>query len=169
MIIRLSQKLSTKIDEAPLKVLPLDQAPLADWSGHLFTADRTQYILMTNTAALYSAVFYGRGVTDGGRLIERGLAAIRDVMADDELGSIYLRSVAPSAAHVLFSKALNRSVTGSVNDLIKFAKIWLTEADLSPYDVSFKLNEIPMSAIKYATPRAALMLLSVGASGSGLA
>ncbi|QDT73627.1 DUF6933 domain-containing protein [Lacipirellula limnantheis] len=162
MIFRLSQKLSMKLGEAPTRVLPLDQNPLADWSGHLFLADRTQYIIVTNTASLYSALLYGRGVVDGGRLIERGLAAIRDVLVDDGLGFIYLRSVAPSAASVSFSKSLNRSVTGSMNDLINCAKMWLLDEDLSPYDASFKLNEMPMSAIKYANPRDALMSLSAG-------
>ncbi len=162
MVIRLSQKLSKKIDETPTKIAPLDENPMADWSGHLFSADRTQYLILTNTASLYSAVLYGRGVTDGGRLIERGLAAVRDVMVDDGLGFIYLRLVAPSAARVLFSKTLNRSVTGSMNDLINCAKVWLTEEELSPYDASFKLNEMPMSAIKYANPKEALLKLSAG-------
>lgn len=162
MVIRLSQKLSTKIGETPKKVLPLDQNPLADWSGHLFTADRTQYVIVTNTASLYSAIFYGRGVTDGSRLIQRGLESVRDVMVDDGLGFLYLRLVAPSSASVLFSKTLNRSVTGSMNDLINCAKVWLTEEELSPFDASFKLNEMPMSAIKYANPRDALMSLSFG-------
>lgn len=162
MVIRLSQKLSKKIDETPTRIAPLDENLLADWSGHLFLADRTQYVILTNTASLYSALFYGRGVTDGSRLIERGLESIRDVMVDDGLGFIYLRLVAPSAASVSFSKSLNRSVTGSMTDLINCAKIWLTAAELSPYDASFKLNEMPMSAIKYANPREALKSLSVG-------
>lgn len=168
MVIRLSQKLSKKIDERPTKIAPLDENPLADWSGHLFSADRTQYLILTNTASLYSAVLYGRGVTDGGRLIERGLAAIRDVMVDDGLGFIYLQLVAPSAASVIFSKSLNRSVTGSMSDLINCAKVWLAEEELSPYDASFKLNEMPMSAIKYANPKETLMKLSAGTPKSAL-
>ncbi|BBO31098.1 DUF6933 domain-containing protein [Lacipirellula parvula] len=160
MVIRLSQKLSKRVGETPTNVLPLDQNLLADWSGHLFTADRTQYVILTNTASLYSAVFYGRGVTDGGRLIQRGLESVRGVMVDDGLGFLYLRLVALSAASVIFSKSLNRSVTGSMNDLINCAKVWLTEAELSPYDTSFKLNDMPMSAIKYANPREALKSLS---------
>lgn len=159
MIIRLSQKLSKKVGEAPTRSLPLAPSPLADWSGHLFTADRTQYIILTNTASLYSTVFYGRGVTDGSRLVQLGLESICDVMADDGLGGLYLRLVGPSAASVIFAKSLNRSVIGSMNDLINCAKIWLTEAELAPSDVSFKLNDMPMSAIKYAHPRAAVVKL----------
>ena len=61
MIFRLSQKLNTKIKADKLTDMPLDDNPYADWSCHLFTADRTQYIIMCNTKSLYSCVMYGRG------------------------------------------------------------------------------------------------------------
>src|SRR5262249_13897637 len=37
--------------------------------------------------------------------------------------------------------------TGSMNDLTKHATYWLAEGDQSPFDVGFRLNEIPMSAL----------------------
>jgi len=61
MILRLSQKLCTKIKAGPLPAMPLDENPYGDWSCHLFTADRTQYIITTNTKSLYSCVMYGKG------------------------------------------------------------------------------------------------------------
>ena len=54
MIVRVSAKLGKKIDLSPDRVLPAHPNPFADWSSHLFRADRTQYILITNTASLYS-------------------------------------------------------------------------------------------------------------------
>jgi hypothetical protein len=53
---------------------------------------------------------------------------------------------------VRFAKGLNRSVTGSITDLVNLAKIWLVEKDLSPHDVALKLNEVPMSAISTSVP-----------------
>ena len=47
MILRLSQKLNAKIKAGKLSEAPLDENPYADWSCHLFTADRTQYIMGT--------------------------------------------------------------------------------------------------------------------------
>ncbi len=64
MIFRLSQKLAKKIKAGTLQAMPLDDNPYADWSGHVFTADRTQYIILCNTKALYSCVMYGRGIRD---------------------------------------------------------------------------------------------------------
>ena len=46
MILRLSQKLNAKIKAGTLIAIPLDDNPYADWSCHLFTADRTRYIIM---------------------------------------------------------------------------------------------------------------------------
>jgi phosphoribosyl-ATP pyrophosphohydrolase len=159
MIIRLSQKLAKKIKTTPTRVLPPDANPFADWSAHLFTADRAHYILLTNTASLYSTVMHGGGISTDNRLLDHGLSQIRELMIDDGQEFLYLRFIAPSTATISFSKALNRSVTGSMNDLVYHAKVWLTEGDLSPHDVAFKLNQIPMSSLGYANPRKALKAL----------
>jgi phosphoribosyl-ATP pyrophosphohydrolase len=153
MIIRLSQRLKQKIKTATSRILPLDANPYADWSAHLFTAERAHYILITNTASLYSTVLHGRGATSDSQFLDRALSQIREFMVDDGQEFIYRRLIAPSTGTVHFSRALNRSVTGSMNDLVFHAKVWLAEGDLSPHDVSFKLNEIPMSALGYANPR----------------
>ncbi len=46
MIFRLPQKLAQKLKEGDLPTLPLDENPYADWSAHLFTVVRTQYIIV---------------------------------------------------------------------------------------------------------------------------
>lgn len=159
MILRLSQKLAKKVDISPTRMLPPDANPFADWSAHLFTADRTQYIIVSNTASMYSAVMYGAGITWDGALIQRGLSQVREVMADDGLEFLYLRLVAPASATVQLSKSLNRSVTGLMNEFVAHAKFWLAERELSPFDVSFKLNENPMAPHRYANPREVLTSL----------
>jgi len=148
MILRLSQKLAKKLKTGSLSPLPPDENPYADWSANLFTADRTQYILFTNTKSLYSVVMYGKGITDNSLFIRRALENLREFMEDDGQASVYQRLIAPATGSLRFGKALNRSVTGSMNDMIFHAKYWLIEGELSPCDVSFKLNEIPMSALK---------------------
>ena len=153
MILRLSQKLARKLKEGTLLPLPLDENPYADWSAHLFTADRTQYIIVTNTKSLYSVVLYGKGITDGGLFIDRALSNIREFMEDDGQAFVYQQFIAPDAGSVRFGKALNRSVTGSMNDLVYHAKMWVTEGGLSPHNVGFKLNEIPMGALSYRYTR----------------
>ena len=147
MIFRLSQKLATKLKAGPLSSQPLDENPYADWSAHLFTASRTQYIILSNTKSLYTVVLYGKGATTTSQFSERALGSIRDFMNDDGLAFIYQRFVAPGSGSIRFGKALDRSVTGSMNELIKFAKLWLGEGGVSPQDVGFRLNDILLSAL----------------------
>jgi hypothetical protein len=167
MIFRLSHKLNAKIKAGTLRTLPPDENPFADWSAHLFIADRTQYILLSNTKSLYSTAMYGKGVTNDSNFIERALSNIREFMQDDGLEFIYQRFIAPASASVRFAKALNRSVTGSINELIQQAAAWLAEGDQSPFDVGFRLNDIPMSALAsggsaYGKPREAFRALASG-------
>ena len=161
MILRLSQKLCTKIKAGSLKTMPLDANPFADWSAHLFVADRTQYIIVSNTKSLYSTVLFGKGITNDSQFVERALSSLREFMQDDGQQFIYRRFIAPESATVRFAKALDRSVTGSMNDLVVHAKMWLIERELSPYDVGFKLNEIPFSSLKYANPKEAFKAMHV--------
>ena len=165
MIFRLSQKLNTKIKVGALETLPLDENPYADWSAGLFVADRTQYIILSNTKSLYSTVMYGKGITNDSHFIERALSGIREFMEDDGQEFVYRRFIAPASESVRFAKALDRSVTGSINDLIRHATYWLAQGDISPFDVGSRLNEIPMSALarsesdKYGKPRDAFKAL----------
>ena len=165
MIFRLSQKLNTKIKAGTLQAMPLDDNPLADWSASLFVADRTPYILVSNTKSLYSAVLYGKGVTNVTHFIERAMSSIRELMEDDGQEFVHQRFIAPTTASITFAKALDRSVTGSMNDLIYHATAWLATGDVSPHDVGFRLNDILLSAIApnesepYGRPREAFKAL----------
>jgi hypothetical protein len=165
MIFRLSQKLNSKIKAGTLRELPLDDNSYADWSCHLFSADRTQYVIVTNTKSLYSCVLHGKGVTNEDLFIERVLGYLREFMEFDGQAFVYQRFIAPASWTVRFAKALNRSVTGSMNDLIYHAKVWLIEEELSPFDVGLKLNEIPMRALGYANPREAFNKLADAGGG----
>ena len=155
MIVRLTAKTAKKIKISPSESLPADTNPFIDWSTHLFSSDRVQYFLLTNTASLYSMVMYASGITNDSAFLKRITNYMGEFMRDDGFQFLYERLIAPETASILFSKTLNRSVTGSMNDLIYNAKVELTEGDMSPYDVSFKLNETPMSYLKYDHPREA--------------
>jgi hypothetical protein len=168
LILRISHKLNAKIKAGPLPQQPLDENPLADWSAHLFVADRTQYILLSHTRSLYSTVMYARGITDDGCFIERALSSLREFMQDDGQASVYHRLIAPASATVRFARALDRTVTGCMNELIVHATALLAGGELSPFDVGFQLNEVLLSALaasqaeKYGTPRGAFKAMASG-------
>jgi hypothetical protein len=148
VILRFSEKLNTKIKAGKLSALPLDSNPYADWSCHLFTADWSQYILLSNTASFYSCVMFGKGITNEGIFISRALDTIREYLDDAGHQFVHRKFIAPSSETIRFAKSLNRSVTGSMNDLINHARLWLAEGDLSPHDVSIKLNTVLLSALR---------------------
>ena len=173
MILRISHKLNARIKVGPLPQQPLDANPFADWSAHLFVADRTQYILLSNTRSIYSTVMYARGITDDGRFIERALSSLREFMEDDGQAFVYHRLIAPASGTVRFARALDRAVTGCMNELIAQAKFLLADGDLSPFDLGSRLNEVLLSSIavsraeKYGTPRGAFksMIDTLGPDG----
>ena len=173
MIFRLSQKLATKLKEGNLPAVPLDENPYADWSAHLFTVARTQYIIVANTTAFYSVVMYGKGITDYSEFISRALSALREFMEDDGQSFVYQRLIAPTSGSVRLAKALDRSVTGSINELVKFATVWLEEGEVSPHEVGFRLNDVLLSALapsekdSYGKPREAFKALADGLKANG--
>ena len=161
MIFRLTQKLAKKIRLAPLQALPPGQNPFIDWTANLFTAGRAQYIIVTNTASLYSLIMYGRGITDDNELIRRTLSFMREFMTYDGCEFLYRRLIAPHAAGVSFSKATDRRVIGSMNELIFESGFYLVERQLSPFETSCRINETPMSYLDYNRPREAFRSLKV--------
>ena len=164
MIIRLSTKLASKIKAGKLGEIPMDESPLADWSATLFTANRSQYILLCNTKSIYCCLMFGKGITNDGVFIKRSLSTIREFMGDHGQSHVYQEKIAPASASVRFAKALNRSVIGCMNDHVFGAKIFL-DLELSNPDIASKLNETPMSSLidangrKYVSPKEAFKLL----------
>jgi hypothetical protein len=161
MILRLSLKLQSKLKLKSLPAKPLDQSPYADWSSHVFTVNRAQYILLTNSQSLYSCMLHGGGISNDRIFIERVLGVLREFMEYAGLTITYEKFVAPECGRICFGKALNRSVTGSMNDMVRIAKLLLMD-ELSPFDVGFKLNEMPMSALQYSKPQEAFKSLIDG-------
>jgi hypothetical protein len=171
MIFRLSQKLNAKIKAGALATLPLDDNPFADWSAGLFLVGRSQYVLLSNTKSLYSTVLVGKDITNDSDFIERAISGIRELTEGDGQGAAFERFIAPASAEVRFAKALDRSVTGSMNDLIRHATAWLAEGNLSPHDVGVRVNDILLSALgrskseTYGKPRDSFKAL-VASAGS---
>jgi hypothetical protein len=166
MLFRLTQKLNARIKVGTQANLPLDENPFVDWSAGLFLVGRSPYILVSNTKSLYSTVLPGKGVADESAFIERALNGIRDCLEADGQEGVYERHIAPTSGSGRFGKALNRSVTGSMNELIRTATVWLDDGGLSLHEVSSRLNGVLLSALArsaslpYGTPREAFKDLS---------
>jgi hypothetical protein len=125
---------------------------------------------MSNTKSLSSMVIHGKGVTNDRQFIERALTSIREFTEVDGQGAAYERFIAPASATGRFAKALNRSVTGSMNDIAKYAAFWLAAGDVSPFEIDSRLKDISMSALThggspYGFPRDVFEALVESAGG----
>ena len=147
MIFRLSHKLNQKIKTGTLEALTLHQTPFADWSCHIFPANRRQYILLSNTKSLYSCVMPAKSLTNQKQFAESAMNSIRDFTADDANQWAFRKFIAPEIETVQFAKSLNRSVTSSMNQLVDCAQGLLIECQMSPHEVGFKLNDFLLSSI----------------------
>ncbi len=159
MVFRITLKLAKKIKVGPLDERALSEETLGDWSCHLFTTDRVQYVILSNTASLYSCIMLGRGIADEHCFVDRAISTIIDFATRDGFQIALRQSVTDAAVRTRFAKTLNRSVTGSMNDLVQSAKLLLVDHGLSLHDVCDRLNETPFKSLQdaggrsYANPR----------------
>ena len=147
MILRLSQKLCTKVKADKLIDMPLAENPLLDWSATLFRLGRTEYTLLCNTSTLYSCVAPSKGVNTNSQLVARVSKIIQESMVADGYGEVFERFMAPGSQEVRFAKALNRTVVGSMNELILVASSVLSASETSLSEVGSDLNGTLLSAL----------------------
>ena len=147
---------------------PLDRNQYADWSANVFNVGRTQYIILCNTKSMYSCVMYAKGITDDNKFIQRSLNLIREFMEDDGKESVYEEHIIPATGSVTFAKSLNRSVIGSMNELVMAASHVLAAEEIAPLSVGTFLNDFLLSAIAvdgdggYGKPKDAFERLESG-------
>ena len=155
MIIRLSQKLATKIKSGALSEVPLHEREIADWSATLFNVGRTQYVLLSNTPSLFTCLMIAKGLTNSRLFEHRAAEVIGDVVRrfwqNHNLGITEFHS--PFS----YAKSLNRSVIGSMNDLVFGARL-IIEGGIDLQEAADRLNTTPLKALtnrdgrRYANP-----------------
>jgi len=169
MLFRPTQKLATKIKLGKRTEKPLEQVALVDWSANLFVTDRKQFILLSNTQSLYSCIVPAAGIVNESKFVDAAMQTIENFMREDGLIDIFEKFILGSDPTVQFAKALNRSVTGSMNDHIFAAKLYLGDK-LHLNEVGRRLNKTPMSTLrdkegrKYNSPDRAIKLIAECAS-----
>lgn len=165
MILRFTQKLGCRLKIGKLKPMPMDKAPVTDWTAHVFYSDRVPFILVSNTATLYSTVLFAKGLTGLSVFLTTLLPRLRGFMQAEGLASTYDRLIQPQTGAIGLATTLNRSVTGSMNELVATAKVMLAREELSPHDLAGFLNDTLLSAIRpddsrgYGKPRDAFRAL----------
>jgi len=152
MILRFTRKLSQKLRINALQDCNYEVNPFEEWYGHLFTANRIQYILFTNAYSLYSIIVPGKGIITLRDFIDLTFSWLNEVLKVDKCEMIMQKFITPSTEIIDVCKTNNRVILGSMNDMINQSKFFLSEFNLSPLEVSKRLNETPYSYLKYNNP-----------------
>lgn len=158
IVIRLTDKLSRHMKARPAEHVPLAANPLLDWCACLFAVDSVPCVLATNTTTLYSTIFSGAGITREAIFVERMLASLCELLDNAGFAGVYNRQIKPFADSVVFGRNSNRSVTGSMNDLVKMSS-YLRERPSAFVKMSQAINTSPMSYLKHHSPDRAFRAL----------
>lgn len=159
LIFRVTRKLAKKIKIAPPSALPPEDNPLLDWTANLFMASRWQCIMLTNSRSLYSVLMAGGGITNDRVFAKEALKCLHDYMEFDGIVDLFDSHIRPHVEEVQICKAGDRSVLGSMIDLIFHARIDLLESGLPGPLACIRLNSMPMASIEFAFPREQLLYL----------
>lgn len=155
MILRFTGKLSKKIKTGSLTKIDEDPGPYLDWYANLFTAQRYQYILVTEAKSLLSIVMHGSGITDDDKFIKQFLGELHEYLNDTGNRLIFERIIVPQTGVIKMSKTVSKSVVGSMNDIINLSKSYLEDEEIGPWDLMKMINRTPFKAIGYDRPEEA--------------
>lgn len=152
MQFRLTNKLCKRIGEhspdSPVNGL----SPFLDWASDHFTVGGYRFIIVVNKASVLSWVFPGKGVNSSSQFIHEAFLAMKDCLHAHGFSFHYERIIVPAMGEVSLSKVGDRNMTGIMMDLVKHAKFYLSEYDLSCHEISLRLNQIPQCSRKEAFP-----------------
>ena len=162
MIIRMTNKLAQKLKIGPLTMVHADPGPYLEWYAHLFTADRMQYILVTEAKSLFSIMMYGRGISNTDRFLDQWIGIMRENLINSGNRSIYNDIFLPNLDKIILAKTLSKSILGSMNDMIRISSIVVDAEGSSPDDLSRLINRTIFKGINYQKPKDAFKKLKIG-------
>lgn len=78
---------------------------------------------------------------------------MKKFMGIDANKVMYDNIMEAESKRIFFSKIIDPRVSGSMNDLISQAKVYLSEGQKQPFDVSLMLSKSPVSYLSYSNPK----------------
>ena len=144
----LARRLGIELPAAP----PVVTNRVADWCAHEFRVSRHRYLIFCNTASIYPVVMMARGVTDGPKLAARLMGGLLTCLRGGELEVQFQRRILSERPVIQWAPIPDRTILGSMNDLIFQARYGLEHRDFPPVELSRWLAETPMSALGGNSP-----------------
>jgi len=152
MIIHFTKKLREKLHLTEVSTTSVAAGAHLRWYANLFRADGVQYLLTTNAVSLYSVVMFGRGITDSDLYLKQFLTTLRDQLEANNMQMIYKSCIAPHTGTITLAKTEDRSVLGSMNDMVNQCKCVVELGKTDPWVLTEGINSTPFGAIGYRYP-----------------
>ena len=151
----LARQLGVRLPSVPPEV----PSQVADWCAHTFPVGRRSWLIFCNTASLYSVFAQAHRVTDGEALARRLRGMVLKVVRQSGFFS-QAEVLADALTDFQWAPIPDRSVLGSINELIWLAGTWLEDPGLTPEGLSKNVNRAPMSGIGMNSPDRAFASLT---------
>ena len=151
---KLARQLGISVPRLPVPV----PSRVADWCAHTFLRGDEQWLIFCNTASLYPVFAGAANVTEGESLARRLGGMVLGVLKTNGYSS-QARIFERALTDYQFTPIPDRSVLGSVSELIWLAESFFDEPNLTPGVLSHHLGEVPMSALGMNHPARALSSL----------
>lgn len=152
MVLRATVKLASKLRIKSLQNYDNRVSAFEHWYGHLFSANKVQYILLTNVYSLYSVVFTAKGVLDLQYFAKTAAINLSELMETQKIGHLTSRFVNDSFYSIEMVKTNDRSIIGSMNDMIHHVEFFINQYKMPLMDISERLNNTPYSLIEHKNP-----------------
>lgn len=121
--------------------------PYSDWTCRTFSVDEQSLMLITNTTSLYSILVPANGLENWEQFLNGFSFVLEKYIVWDGLEEIFTKYINPELDQIQLSKSLNRTITGSMSDMIKLTELMFYELTLD--EIAMKLNKTPFKAIGY--------------------
>ncbi|MBI4430514.1 MAG: hypothetical protein HY587_02240 [Candidatus Omnitrophica bacterium] len=158
MILRCTKKFLDFLGVAKkeVSVIPANtEQTLHDWHAHLFYLNRRKHIIFSHSVSLFSVVAFNvfkKDVTDLKSFFTKNLAGC---LYYEEFKADEINRIVSAIKEIDLSLTNNRRVLGSMNDLIwqyRCGINWHEPAESELPEFQRRLNETPMSMLKYKYP-----------------
>lgn len=140
---KLARQLGINVPRLPVAV----PSRVADWCAHTFLRGDVPWLIFCNTASLYPVFGGAANVTDGESLARRLGGMVLGVLKTNGY-STQAKIVERELTDYQFTPIPDRSVLGSISELIWLADSWFDDPDLTPAVLSHRWEKrrCPLSA-----------------------
>ena len=146
-----TEKAAKRIHLPSLPAPEFNEYSIRDWSVAFFFVNRSPHFLVMSANTLLSCVFYGNGINDTTSFIKTLSHSLDDLFEAYGQELIFRNFVEPRSHETFYFKSFSKSLIASLNSNINHIKKSNFFGDLTPLEMSIKLNQMPIGAINYAS------------------